>query len=97
MVDLPLQLVLQHGEIGRAVGGRHDDLAVDDRRAGVDVPGVVGDLPEALGPVVAAPGEDLDGLVGEMDLDAVAVELDLVNPALAGRAPSRSRSPAPAR
>jgi hypothetical protein len=30
---------------------------------------------------VAAPGEDLDRLVREMDLDAVAVELDLVNPA----------------
>ena len=65
--------------------GRHDDLAVDDRGAGGDVPGVVGDLLEAFGPVVAAAGEDLDGLVGEVDLDAVAVELDLVDPALAGR------------
>ena len=80
-----LQLVLQHREIGGAVGGRHHDLAVDDRRARADVPGVVGDLLEAVGPVVAAAGEDLHGLVGEMDLDPVAVELDLVNPALAGR------------
>ena len=44
-----------------------------------------GDLLEAVGPVVAAPGEDLDRLVGQVDLDAVAVELDFVNPALAGR------------
>ena len=82
---LALQLVLQHREVGGAVGGGHDDLAVDDRRAGADVPSIVGDLLEALGPVVAAPGEDLDRLVGEMDLDPVAVELDLVDPAVAGR------------
>ena len=44
-----------------------------------------GDLLEALGPVVTAAGEDLDRLVGQMDLDPVAVELDFVNPALAGR------------
>jgi hypothetical protein len=49
------------------------------------VPSVVRDLPEALGPVVAAAGEDLDRLVGEVDLDAVAVELGFVNPALSGR------------
>ena len=49
------------------------------------VPGVVGDLAETIGPVVAAAGEDLDGFVGEVDLDPVAVELDLMNPALAGR------------
>jgi hypothetical protein len=37
------------------------------------VPGVVGDLAEGLGPVVAATGEDLDRLIHEMELDAVAV------------------------
>src|SRR5689334_18080509 len=37
-----------------------------------DVPGVVGDLLETLGPVMAAPGEDLDRLVGEVDLYPVA-------------------------
>jgi hypothetical protein len=52
-------------------------------RAGADVPGVVGDLADALGPVVAAPGKDLDGFVHQMNLDTV--ELDRVNPALAGR------------
>ena len=45
------------------------------------MPGVIGNLPEALGPVISAAGEDSHGLVCEMDLDAVAVELDFVNPA----------------
>ena len=40
---------------------------------------------ETVGPVVTAPGEYLDGLVHEMDLHPVAVELDLVEPALAAR------------
>jgi hypothetical protein len=47
------------------------------------VPCVGGDLLEAVGPIVAAPGEHLDLGVGEMDLDAIAVELDLVDPAIA--------------
>jgi hypothetical protein len=37
------------------------------------------------GPVVAAPREDVDGFVGEVDLHAVAVQLDLVNPSLGRR------------
>ena len=37
------------------------------------------------------------GFVGDVKLDAVAVELDLVDPALAASALSRSTSPAPAR
>ena len=85
LVELALELVLQHREIGGAVGGGHDDLAVDDGGARLDVPSVVGDLLEAVGPVVAAAGENLDRLVGEVDLDPVAVELDFVNPALSGR------------
>ena len=38
---------------------------------------------EALGPVIAAPGEHLDRLVREMDLHPVAVEFDFVDPAVA--------------
>jgi hypothetical protein len=34
---------------------------------------------------VAVPREDPDVLVGDVKLDAVAVELDLVNPAVAAR------------
>jgi hypothetical protein len=36
-------------------------------------------------PIVAAPGEDLRRLVGQVDLDTVAVELDFVNPPITGR------------
>ena len=45
------------------------------------MPGVIGDLPETLGPIVAAAGENLDGLVHQVNLDAVAVEFDLMYPA----------------
>jgi hypothetical protein len=37
------------------------------------VPGVGGNLLEAMGPIVSAPGVDLDLGIGEVDLDAVAV------------------------
>jgi hypothetical protein len=63
-VDLPFELVLQHGEIGGAVGRRHHDFAVDDRRRCLDGPGVVGDLLEPMRPITAASGEDLGRLVG---------------------------------
>ena len=39
---------------GGAALGRDNDLAVNDRRTGSDVPGVVSNLAETLGPVVAA-------------------------------------------
>jgi hypothetical protein len=77
--DAPV-LVLQHGEIGGAVGGRYHDLAVDGGGRGLDVPRVVADFFEAMRPIVTAPGEDPDRLVGQADLDPVAVELDFVNP-----------------
>ena len=35
------------------------------------------DLLEAVRPIVAAPGGDLRRLVGQMDLNTVAVELDV--------------------
>ena len=41
-----LQLVLQDGEVGGAALGRDNDLAVNDRRTGSDVPGVVSNLAE---------------------------------------------------
>jgi len=55
------------------------------RRSSADNPGVVGDLLEAIGPVVTAAGEDLHGFVRQMDLDAVAIELDFMNPSRSGR------------
>ena len=80
---LTLQLVLQHREIRRAVRRGHHDLAVDDRGRRLDVPGVVGDFLEAIGSVVATTGEHLHGFVNQVHLDAIAVELDFVDPALA--------------
>lgn len=49
------------------------------------MPRVARDFPEAVGPVVPAPGEDLHRCVSEVDRHAVAIELDLVDPALAAR------------
>jgi hypothetical protein len=72
---LALQFVLKHREVGGAVGGGHHDLAVDDRGAGADQVGVSSDLLEPVGPVVAAPREDLNVLVGDMELDAAASNL----------------------
>ena len=51
---------MQDRKIRDAIFGRHHDLAVDDRRTCVDVPGIGRDLPKAIGPVVAASSEDLD-------------------------------------
>ena len=54
-------------------------------RRRLDVPGIVGDFLETVRPVVSAAGRYLDGLVGQVNLDPVAVELDLMDPALSGR------------
>jgi hypothetical protein len=81
---LSLELVLKDGKIRRAVSGGNDDLAIDGSRAGSDVSGVVGNLPEALGPILAAAGENFYRFVRQVNLDAIAVELDFMNPALAG-------------
>src|ERR1700761_4920247 len=59
-------------------------FAVDDRGPGVDVPRVIGDLLEPLGPVIAAPREHRDRGVFQVNLHPVAVD-DLVEPAPAAR------------
>jgi hypothetical protein len=38
----------------------------------IDVPSIVGDFFESVGPVVAAAGEDLHRFIGEVNLHAVA-------------------------
>jgi hypothetical protein len=83
LVGLALQLVLQDGKVRGAICSWYDHFAVDDRRTGTDMPRLVGDLPEALGPVIAAAGEDLYRCVSQMDLNAIAVELDFMDPARA--------------
>jgi len=76
----PLEFVQQHREVRGAVRCRDHHLAIDDRRSGVDVPRVGCDLSETIGPVIAAPGEYLDDRVFQMDLDAVTVEFDFMDP-----------------
>ena len=39
-------------------------------------------LAEAIGPIIAAPGEYRDHGVSQLDLDAVTVELDFMDPPL---------------
>ncbi len=51
----------------------------------VDMPSVVGDFLKAVGPVVAAPGVDLDLGISEMKLHAITIELISCEPALAAR------------
>jgi hypothetical protein len=80
-----LEFVLQHREVCGAVGGRDHDLAVDEGGTGIDQERIAGDLLEPAGPVVAAASENRGALVGDVELDAVAVELDLMDPPLAFR------------
>jgi hypothetical protein len=47
------------------------------------VPGVGRDRLEAMGPIVAAAGKDLDRLIHKMDLHLVAIELDFMKPTIA--------------
>ena len=82
LIRFVLQFVLQSGKVGAAVGRRYHYLAVENRGSSGNVPGVVSDLFESIGPVVAAACQNFQGLIGEMHLHPVAVELDFVNPAL---------------
>jgi hypothetical protein len=51
------------------------------------VPSVGSHLLEAICPIIAAAGVDANLGILQMYLDAVAIELDLVNPARSGRDP----------
>ncbi|MGY3696081.1 hypothetical protein ACVIGA_006161 [Bradyrhizobium sp. USDA 3240] len=56
------------------------------------VPGVIGDFLEAFRPVAATAGVDIHLFMGEVDLDAIAIEFDLVHPAFAAGHPVDRRS-----
>ncbi|MCP1968276.1 hypothetical protein AB7M49_005929 [Bradyrhizobium elkanii] len=60
-----------------------DDFSVDDRGRRGYVPGVIGNFLEAFRPIVAAAGVYGHNFIGEMGLNAVTVEFDLMNPARA--------------
>ena len=76
--------VLQEIEIGRAVGAGDHDLAVEPARADAEVAHRIDEALQARRPVVAVAGEEAH--VGAVDAgeQAIAVELDLVDPARAG-------------
>src|SRR4029077_10272308 len=76
----PLEFILQRREVGGAIGSRDNHFTVDDRGACIHVPSVRGNLSKAVRPVIAATGKNLHRRVSEMNLNAVAVELDLVDP-----------------
>ena len=63
--------------------GGHYNLAIDDRRPCIDVPSVGRDLPKPISPIIAATGKDFYRCISEVDLYAVAVELDLLHPVFA--------------
>jgi hypothetical protein len=59
-----------------------DHFSVNASGARVDVPDVGSDLAEAVGPILTAAGEYFDDRVFQMDLDAITVELDFMDPPL---------------
>ena len=75
---------LQVGEAGGAVVGEDDDFAVEDGGFGGERGDLGGDGLHAVGPVEAGAGEELDLRAVFAGLDAVAVELELVQPAFGG-------------
>ena len=71
---------LQVGEGGDAAVVEDDDFAVEGELVGGEGGDGVGDGAHAVGPVEAFAGEELDAGAGLAGLDAVAVELELVEP-----------------
>jgi hypothetical protein len=66
-----------------AAGDHH--LAINDRRFCLEMLGVGRNLFEAVRPVVAPARENLDALVRDVKLHAVAIEFYLVDPLIAVR------------
>ena len=87
-----LEVVLQRGEIRGAVFVDRSDLAVEDGIVAGKLGAGGGDGRKFLGPVEAAPRLERHRAVGDASLDAVAVELDLMDPAVAvGRSRAQRR------
>jgi hypothetical protein len=63
LVGLAAQLVLKHRKIRAAIESRNHDFGFDDGGRGLQQEGIIGDLLEMFGPVVAAAGVDPDCLV----------------------------------
>ena len=76
---------VKRSEVRHALGVGRDDLRVDDRALGRQVLQRVGDCRPPRREVGAIAREDRDILAGLVQLDAVAVEFHLVQPAIALR------------
>ena len=61
------------------------DLAVNDRVRRIDQIRVACDLPKTFSPIIAAPGKNLNVIIDDVQLNAIAVEFDFVNPTFAAR------------
>jgi hypothetical protein len=85
LVGLALELVLQNRKVRGAVCRGDHHLAIDNGGPRADQEGGISNPLEALSPVIAAACEYPDTFVDDVKLDAVAVELDLMQPALAAR------------
>jgi hypothetical protein len=70
---LALELVLQHREVGRAVGGGDDDLAVDDGGTRLDAPGVMGDLLEPMRPMMPDTSKPFNSKPAQEECDSASV------------------------
>ena len=75
---------LQIGEAGASLGVEDHDLAIEDGIVDGKLGGGFGDISHAMRPVETLAGEEAcvsrTGLFVDVDLDAVAVELELVQP-----------------
>ncbi len=80
-----LEHLLQGGEIGIALAVVSDDFAVDQAGGQVERGNRLDQRAELVGPVLAVAGEHADGIALDRHQRAIAVELDLVHPAIAGR------------
>lgn len=79
------QRLLQTSETADAVGGEGDDLAVEQRLFDGQLLHVPGEFREAVCPVLGVAGDQPDLAAIEADHDAIAIELDLMNPVRALR------------
>ncbi len=87
-----LEVVLQRGEIRGAVFVDRGNLAVEDGIVAGKLGAGGGDGRKFLGPVETTPRLERHRAVGDASLDAVAVELDLMDPAIAvGRSRAQRR------
>ena len=79
------QRILQGCEAGDAIRAQHGDLAIQIGRPNLGDPQGRGNRPEARGPIEAAAGEHSYLARFDAGRRAVAIQLDLMNPAIASR------------